>query len=235
MRIIKHWVGQRDLHCRDEVFTYVADKKKGSSYVVVDVGGSANPSFDDIVDIYVDIKPSKSGKETLIGDINFPDVWSELYDLRPDFVICSHTLEDIRDPLFVAKQLGRVFRAGFIAVPSKHTEVSIIESQHWVGFCHHRWIFSLLFGPGPGDPLGFDRQSVGAPAAEFRCIAKFPLSNLFANDKYRESLPWYSKQHAGKYSELGFIYEGKLSLSVVNLDYAGDSCQELLKLYQNSL
>src|SRR5438105_14790259 len=34
-----------------------------------------------------------------------------------DFSICSHTLEDIRDPLFVCSELIRVSKAGYIEVP----------------------------------------------------------------------------------------------------------------------
>src|SRR5579872_3647114 len=36
-----------------------------------------------------------------------------------EFVICSHTLEDIRDPLWVCSELIRVGKRGYIEVPSR--------------------------------------------------------------------------------------------------------------------
>ena len=36
-----------------------------------------------------------------------------------DYVICSHTLEDVRDPLWVCAEIMRVGRRGYIEVPSR--------------------------------------------------------------------------------------------------------------------
>ena len=41
-----------------------------------------------------------------------------------DFAVCSHTLEDVRDPLRVCDELKRVARAGYIEVPSRLEEQS---------------------------------------------------------------------------------------------------------------
>jgi SAM-dependent methyltransferase len=54
-----------------------------------------------------------------------------------DFVVCSHVLEDVRDPLRVCAEMMRVGRAGYIETPSR-----IGESILWngmVGAAHHRW------------------------------------------------------------------------------------------------
>ena len=57
-----------------------------------------------------------------------------------DFAVCSHTLEDLRDPVYVCAELNRVARAGYIETPSR------LEEQSWgvigdhVGWAHHRWL-----------------------------------------------------------------------------------------------
>ena len=40
-------------------------------------------------------------------------------DEQFDFVVCSHTLEDVRDPVWVSSEINRVGRAGYIEVPSR--------------------------------------------------------------------------------------------------------------------
>src|SRR4051812_15068559 len=43
-------------------------------------------------------------------------------DKQFDFCICSHILEDIRDPLYVSSELMRVSKRGYIEVPSRVLE-----------------------------------------------------------------------------------------------------------------
>src|SRR6516164_2319087 len=43
-------------------------------------------------------------------------------DKELDFVICSHTLEDIRDPLWVCSEMIRIAKRGYIEVPSRIAE-----------------------------------------------------------------------------------------------------------------
>jgi SAM-dependent methyltransferase len=58
-----------------------------------------------------------------------------------DFAICSHTLEDIRDPLFVCRELIRVVKRGYIETPSRLAETCRGgESPHIAGLSHHRWL-----------------------------------------------------------------------------------------------
>ena len=40
-----------------------------------------------------------------------------------DFVICSHLLEDVRDPLSVCRELCRIGRAGYVETPSRLREI----------------------------------------------------------------------------------------------------------------
>jgi len=88
-----------------------------------------------------------SSKDWYVGDICSPDVWSNFQDKEFDFVVCSHTLEDIRDPIFVCSQLIRVAKAGYIEVPSRFREClkgnlnSIVS-----GWEHHRWVIDVEDG-----------------------------------------------------------------------------------------
>ena len=62
-----------------------------------------------------------------------------------DFSICSHTLEDIRDPLYVCSELIRVSKRGYIEVPSRLIESCRgVESDSIVGLSHHRWLVDII-------------------------------------------------------------------------------------------
>jgi methyltransferase family protein len=57
-----------------------------------------------------------------------------------DFAVCAHTLEDVRDPVWVCQELGRVARAGYIEVPAPVEELTWGVQGEWVGWGHHHWI-----------------------------------------------------------------------------------------------
>lgn len=58
-----------------------------------------------------------------------------------NFVICSHVLEDVRDPLFICSEMQRIARAGYIETPSRLIEQMVgVESTRYSGYCHHRWL-----------------------------------------------------------------------------------------------
>jgi SAM-dependent methyltransferase len=66
-----------------------------------------------------------------------------------DFVICSHLLEDVRDPLAVCRELNRVAAAGYVETPTRTREIfakarlfalrALFGAVPEVGFYHHRW------------------------------------------------------------------------------------------------
>jgi FkbM family methyltransferase len=67
-------------------------------------------------------------------------------DKELDFVVCSHTLEDIRDPIWVCQEMVRVAKAGYIEVPSRLEEQSWGFQGPWVGWGHHRWLVDEVDG-----------------------------------------------------------------------------------------
>lgn len=60
-----------------------------------------------------------------------------------DFVICSHTLEDVRDPLWVCSEILRIGKAGYLEVPSRIAESSRGIETGQVGWTHHRWLVEI--------------------------------------------------------------------------------------------
>ena len=70
-------------------------------------------------------------------------------DKHFDFVVCSHLLEDVRDPLAVCREMCRVAKAGYVETPSRLREIfgkkhffrlhAMLGGVPEVGFYHHRW------------------------------------------------------------------------------------------------
>ena len=67
-------------------------------------------------------------------------------DRQFDFVVCSQTLEDLRDPISVCHELQRVAKAGYIECPSRVVEQTWGVHGPWVGYSHHRWLVDVVDG-----------------------------------------------------------------------------------------
>ena len=61
-------------------------------------------------------------------------------DRQFDFVVCCHTLEDLRDPVWVCSEINRIGKAGYIEVPSRLEEQSWGVTGQFVGHHHHHWL-----------------------------------------------------------------------------------------------
>jgi len=64
-------------------------------------------------------------------------------DKEIDYVICSHTLEDIRDPLWVCSEMIRIGKRGYIEIPSRIWESCRGFEPGIVGLAHHRWLIDI--------------------------------------------------------------------------------------------
>jgi hypothetical protein len=227
---------------REQLLAYlVREKAADPGLTIVDIGGAFNPWTAEVADCFVDMRPV-AGHDTIVGDVHDPALWREIRARRFGFCICSHVLEDIRDPVFVLAQLRETFSRGYIAVPNKHVEFNHIESRHYVGYGHHRWIYTLTDD-------------------ELRVVAKFPFASYFspkrrALQKFNASAPlnvlrrwfgvtprvrhlgaldWWNSSLSERGNELAFIWQGELSFQVVNSDYAGESLDDLARLYRDEL
>ena len=234
------------------------ERRERATFTVLDVGGGANAWADSQVDAYVDIVPFATDRRLFLGDVCRPAVWDEIAQevehrgARYDFSICTHVLEDVRDPFFVARQLARVSAAGFVSMPTKHTELSHVDSTAYLGYCHHRWIYTVRDEPAEGVAGAASRQTLVA-------MAKLPIVDYFnragrpgrwlAHRLGRWSsgaklarrlklspggagIDWLDQSRAGHHLELGVEWRDDLPFFALNDDYAGASCMELADLYR---
>jgi len=132
------------------------------SDLVLDVGGWEKPF--NRADYVIDLLPYETRhvpqssiserftkKSWICRDICDREPWP-FKDKMFDFVVCSHVLEDVRDPLWVCHEIIRVGKAGYIETPSREYEcVTGLERQLpwaklYAGFHHHRWLVEVKNG-----------------------------------------------------------------------------------------
>lgn len=126
----------------------------GPDAVVLDIGGWAKPfcRANYVVDLMAYETRGVLGRQGPEPERFSADTWVQhdissgeplpFGDGEIDFAICSHTLEDIRDPIFLCSEINRVAKAGYIEVPSRVCE-SIMGSRGYVGSAHHRWLVEI--------------------------------------------------------------------------------------------
>jgi hypothetical protein len=144
----------------------------GADQLVLDVGGGRSPfaRADWVLDLvaYEERRPVEDERFTratwVQRDACDREPWP-FEDGRFDFAVCSHTLEDVRDPVWVCSELQRVARAGYAEVPSRLEEQSWGVVGPWAGWSHHRWLVdvgerSILFVAKP-------HALHGRPSAQF--------------------------------------------------------------------
>jgi methyltransferase family protein len=124
--------------------------------LVLDVGGWAAPL--ERADWVIDIQPHSTRgiygpppdpsrerfkpESWIVRDICDREPWP-FDDGQFDFVVCSHTLEDLRDPVWACSEIARVGRAGYIEVPSRLEEQSLGVHGPWAGWSHHHWLIDV--------------------------------------------------------------------------------------------
>ncbi len=123
---------------------------------MLDVGGWAKPlgRADWVIDLlpyetrglYGEATGERFSAATWVQhDICARDPWP-FADDQFDYAVCSHTLEDVRDPVGVARELSRVAKAGYVEVPAPVEELTWGIQGEWVGWSHHHWITELHDG-----------------------------------------------------------------------------------------
>jgi len=123
--------------------------------LVLDIGGWGKPfpRADWVVDVKDYATRGLYGSEPAGEERFSADTWVQrdicaaeplpFEDEQFDFVVCSHTLEDVRDPIRVCAEIMRVGKAGYIETPSRLEELSWDVHGPWVGWSHHHWLVEV--------------------------------------------------------------------------------------------
>jgi len=211
---------------RTTILNYLKEQKTNNpNYKIIDVGGTYEGWSWPILDAIVDINECSDKN---IKQFNFNicdhDSWSELLNHveengKFDFVICTHTLEDLSNPLLVTQQLNKIAKSGYIAIPSKFIELSknlkdinfeiLVTNNRFRGYMHHRWIFQIESG-----------EFVGYPKLPFL------EADSFYDDIARLDL---------SIRDLNFMWDGDIELKIVNNDFMGPGSSHIVQMFRDGL
>jgi ubiquinone/menaquinone biosynthesis C-methylase UbiE len=227
---------------RKKILEICASLSSAEGARILDVGGAAKSWLSPYVTHVMDIqeKPTEvlDNVTYVQVDINCKESWKNIPDKYFDFASCTHTLEDVRDPGFVMNELSRVAKKGFIAVPNRHQEMSLVESKSYNGFSHHRWIFNfdgseILISPkfGPMFVPRTKRANLLEKLLNYREILLRDFRYFTLRRFVDESLEneWITKELSIISGEIecSFIWEDRIDYSYWNNDYAGQNLSEL--------
>lgn len=138
----------------ENIFTIL--ENLNDNFSVIDIGGASSPfkRADTVIDFVpfekINLRAAKGpgeirfSKDTYVShDICSRTPWP-FKDKQFDYSICSHVLEDVRDPLWVCSEIIRISKAGYIEIPSRLYETAFdLELVNLAGASHHRWIIDL--------------------------------------------------------------------------------------------
>ena len=200
---------------RQEIADYIYMKKSKGVFRVVDVGGVFGGWSMPFVDAIIDFNnPVESGSSSQIThfkcDITNPNDWMVVLDHvarngKFDFCICTHTLEDIMNPVFVCEQMIRISLGGYIAFPSKYRELAKFQGDYR-GYIHHRWIFTV-------------KNNV---------VIGFPKIGFVENCKAFDSIADIAETKA----DLSFYWKDSIEMVYLNNNFLGPDVDSVIKYYE---
>jgi len=209
--------GQRALYAgsrnrSDLVSFFSAERRRDPGFTILDIGASANPWSQEIIDATFDKFPSNIAKYSFSGDFNKESDWNPLLEHvarhgKFRYSICSHVLEDLAYPAVALKYLPLISDAGFISMPSTAMELQRLEGPYRE-FIHHRWIVSVL----PSGRIRFN-----------------PKISLIEHLEHNAHLP------PGKFFELRIFWQRAIDYEFLNDNYLGPNPSAVLQMYQDLL
>lgn len=129
---------------------YVKTTISNNLYSCIDIGASARYWSYPECKIVADAYPVEE-KDVLYFELNIEDSssWSSIYNYvdkngKFDFSICSHTMEDVFNPIELASHLSKISNKGYIAVPSKFDEFTKLYNNTYRGNAHHKQLFDII-------------------------------------------------------------------------------------------
>jgi SAM-dependent methyltransferase len=146
---------------RPELDEAIGARLTGDRPRVLDVGGVRQMSrhATHVIDVMTYDAAKAAWGDYFIDRAIAPENWAvqDICDSKPfpypdkyfDFVIASHILEDVRDPVRVCAELSRIAKAGYVETPSMFVELTRGVDpwgSAYVGYYHHRWLVRAVDG-----------------------------------------------------------------------------------------
>jgi hypothetical protein len=208
--MIKNWQ-YNDLGGRRD---FVKEYIKTHNLTSIDVGAGMDywsypecKNVSDSVDITID------GVNFFKINLEDKSTWDELISFvdkngKFDFSICSHTLEDLFNPIDIISLLERISNSGFIAIPSKYDEFQFLYENPYRGNAHHKQFFDFIND-------------------ELTIFPKFPfIERDMRSDKILENM---------KGRELSFFWEGNIPVYIFGKGTPFKSDDELIYNFYEQL
>lgn len=211
MPIVEYDDGEKALYRARLLQALQQRRAANPDYSVIDIGGRLHPWADEVVDAYVDYMEFETDKRQYVGDVNDEAVWREVRaDRVYDFAICSHVLEDIRDPIVGLRWLPKIARAGFLGLPLKHREFSNSKSNYWLGQPQHLWVYAVKHD-GPGGSARLITLPKWHSIHYFNAnMDDYPPLGEEDSNLGPRTLDWYDGTKSGYELELGVIWEADI-------------------------
>jgi hypothetical protein len=195
---------------RDDVKQYILEK----GYKSIDIGASAMYwSYPECK--YVADSVTISKDDVTFFKINLEDksTWDELLGYvnsngKFDFSICSHTLEDIFNPLDLIELLTKISKSGFVATPSKYDEFLFLYNNTYRGNAHHKQFFDIT-----------DNE-----------LIIFPKFSWIENDIRSDEILKYNKG-----TEISFFWENEIPVKIFGQGNPFKSDGELISTYYKQI
>jgi hypothetical protein len=209
----KLYIAEEQLINRPDVIQHVTNlKAQNPKFTLLDIGASHNPFNQEFLTHTFDLRPSAlNNVHGFLGNLNDAEDWKQLFDYTEEhgkfsFCNCTHTLEDIADPMVALKYMPMIADEGFIAVPSKYYELNRRESFR--GAIHHRWIWN-----------NNNNKLVG-----------YPKINLIEYINYGDFETVINRDWK---TELRMFWKDDIDYSLINNDYLGPTREAVIDMYVN--
>lgn len=203
-------------HLRHEVIQAVDDLKKSrENFSLIDIGASHNPFNREYLTHTFDIIPhAMDGVYQFQGNMNRYEDWGPILDYVAEhgkftFANCTHTLEDLANPMLVLEMLPRIAEQGFIAVPSKFNELQRREGN-FRGTMHHRWIWNME-----------DNVLVAYP--------KVPIIDSITFYPHEIAIEQFAEL------ELRMFWISDINFAIANNDYLGPTGEAIIDIFRRLL
>ena len=203
-------------HTRPEVIRAVHDLKESrENFTLIDIGASHNPFNRDYLTHTFDImETAMESVHQFIGNMNKYEDWLPLLDYvekngKFTFCNCTHTLEDLANPMLAMEMMPRIAEQGFIAVPSKYNELQRREGV-FRGTMHHRWIYNNEGG-------------------RFIAYPKVPIVDHICFHPYEIEIERMAEL------ELRMLWIETIDYGIANDDYLGPTAEAIIDIYRKLL